>query len=196
MHPLTEIRQSDRKAGPLLDDPADDALVWDVLDPFAPPDSDPTEARLRTLIQAEIAHMRRYEDIGPLDPLPGEEDSDSDHESHPDDDADADDEDEDEDEEDMSRPIALPRLLHTRPLCYITAPPSPLPSSSSSSSGEDEAAPWLAHTYPDISEAEEQARKARRDAHRSRLKALAILGPEAAAAIHASMPHPTYETDY
>ena len=49
-------------------------------------------------------------------------------------------------------------------------------------SDNEEPAPW-ADAYNNIAEADELARKAKRDAHRSRSKALAILGPEASSAL-------------
>ena len=185
-------------------------IVWDEPNPFGPPD--PSQARLRALIQAEIARTARYESIGPLDRVHDDEDSD-DATDEDEDDADADDEDEDYDEDDFdseddqddgwseseadddNKPatIVLPRLLPI-PLRFIPSmhtlrpPPPPPPSPTPSSpvpSDDEEPAPWadIAEAYNDIAEADERARKAKRDAHRSRSKALAILGPEASSVL-------------
>lgn len=195
----TAIRKSDCKPAQLrgftpdddddeYDAEQEDLFVWDVSNPFATPD--PAEERLRNLIQAEITHMRRYESVGPLQSLPrvhcDDDDDEEDYSDETDDDdeedysdeTDADADDEDEGEDDKPTPIVLPRLLHTRPLCYLTSPPSSTPSSPDD---EDPSAPWEV----DLADAEDQerARKAKRDAHRSRLKAIAILGPEASSAI-------------
>ena len=141
----------------------EDGLVWDVPNPFASPD--PELAHLRALIQQEIMRTRRFESIAPHDLVNEDED---DYED------DADDEQDDDDTEDDDKPasIALPRLLPI-PLRFIPSPsPSPPPPSPTLSSDEDTA------------EAEARAaRKATRDAHRSRAKALAILGPEAGSAL-------------
>ena len=54
------------------EDDAQDTCMWDIEDPFALPDLD--LAHVRALIQAECVCMRHFEDIGPLDPLPDEDD--------------------------------------------------------------------------------------------------------------------------
>lgn len=145
----------------------EDGLVWDVPNPFASPD--PELAHLRALIQQEIMRTRRFESIAPHDLVNEDEDDyEDDYEDN------ADDEQDDDDTEDDDKPasIALPRLLPI-PLRFIPSPsPSPPPPSPTLSSDEDTA------------EAEARAaRKATRDAHRSRAKALAILGPEAGSAL-------------
>lgn len=202
-----------------------DLFVWDVPNPFDPPD--PSMAHLQSLIQAEIAQMRRYESIGPLQSLPdqvrplhdwseSESESDGEHEDSEDsedskdsedydddgddgDDEDSDDNDDDSDnnsdddkdsDDDPDKPnvVVLPKLLHI-PLRFLPSPPLPSRSPYSDTTTTDDGDPpalWadLAHVYNDAAEAEERAaRKAKRDAHRSRLKVLAILGPEAASAI-------------
>lgn len=147
----------------------EDTLVWDVSDPFSP--QDPADQRLHGLIQAEIAHMRRYESIGPLQSLPHDDDDDdgdsvdSGAVTVPDSDSDSDSGAGADSEDEHPNPIALPQLLHTRPICGFV---------SSTEDDDDD----------DLEEAEEQerARKAKRDALRSRLKALAILGHEAISA--------------
>ena len=174
---------------------AQDTFIWDIEDPFAQPD--PDLAHLRALLQAECVHMRRFEDIGPLDPLPDEDenddtDSDSgfdsetdseheneDEEDEADDEAEDSDEYEEEEPEDKLAPISLPRLLPI-PIRFIPTPPAPPPTRCPSF----EQGTWadLAKVYNDIANADERARKARRDACRSRAKALAILGPEASIA--------------
>ncbi|KAF8550802.1 hypothetical protein OG21DRAFT_1499570 [Imleria badia] len=181
------LRRSHRRSRPYYEE---DGVVWDVPNPFAPPD--PELAHLHALIQEEIARERRFESIGPHDRVHGvdddedgfdsddgddEDSDDEDDDFDADDDADADDEDEgdieDLHDEDKPASIALPRLLPI-PLRFIPSPspsPSPPPPTPIPSSDED---------YNNTAEAEARAaRKAKRDAHRSRSKALAILGPEA-----------------
>lgn len=133
-----------------------------------------------------------------------DDDGDSDDEDGDDgDDEDSSGEDSDDDAsdgDDKPNVIVLPKLLPI-PLRFFPSPPphpnhSPLPppppstlrstSSSTPSTDDEDSTLWadLAQVYNDIAEAEERAaRKAKRDAHRSRLKALAILGPEASPAI-------------
>jgi hypothetical protein len=194
-HPATNGNTSSSE------DLSEDGVVWDVPNPFAPPD--PSLAPLRALIQAEIARTARYESIGPLESVHDEDgdDDDSEDEDYDSEDFDSDDdydgedadaEDDDysdddfSDDDDKPATIVLPRLLPI-PLRFIPSmhtlhphpPPSPAPSSG------EELAPWadVAQAYNDIAEADERARKAKRDAHRSRSKALAILGPEASSAL-------------
>ncbi|KAI9454635.1 hypothetical protein HD554DRAFT_2149937 [Boletus coccyginus] len=165
---------------------SEDDFVWDEPNPFGQPD--PDQEWLRAIIQADIARTRRFESIGPLDDMPSDEDDyseddedegeddgydeDEDEDHGYDEDYDGDDDDDDDDQseseinsQDNPSPIVLPRLL-----------PIPL----------REPLPWadLTQAYDNIAEAEERAfRKAKRDAHRSRSKALAILGPEASSAL-------------
>jgi len=184
--------------------PPPEDFVWDEPNPFGPPD--PSQEWLRALIQAEIAHTRRFEATGPLEDVPNEgEDEDDEDDDEDDDDDDGYDEDYDGDDDDGQSesennnhdtlsPIVLPRLLPI-PLRVIPSthslhhppppPPSPSPSFDIAPSNE-EPLPWADHAeaYNNIAEAEERAfRKAKRDAHRSRSKALAILGPEASSAL-------------
>lgn len=163
------------------EDTEDDAVVWDVPNPFAPPD--PSQAHLHSLIQAEIARMRRCESIGPLQ-SELDDDDDEDYDEYSDDgDNDADDEDDEGEDNDADDDEDEDEDSHSdHESTKVLLPPSP--SDTSSSDGD-----WnhLPQVYNDLAEAEElerATRKAKRDAHRSRLKALAILGPEALSALH------------
>lgn len=165
-------------------------IVWDVPNPFGPPD--PALAHVQALIQAEITRTRQFESIAPHervhDALYEDDSEHEDFDSDSEDDTAFDDEDHTEDDTDNEdegkhAPITLPRLLPI-PLRFIPSPPPPSPASSDED--RDFPASWadLAQAYDDIAEAEERAaRKAKRDAHRSRAKVLAILGPEASSAL-------------